>query len=80
MMVITDKDEKVVYTIQLFESCFYKSNNNTMCQRDSGVCVQESVACERSSDFLLLRVGLYVNRFCPGPWFNLVEWVYFLIK
>jgi hypothetical protein len=27
-----------------------------------------------------LRVGLYVNRFCPGPWFNLVEWVYFLIK
>jgi hypothetical protein len=19
------------------------------------------------------RVGLYVNRFCPGPWFNLVE-------
>jgi hypothetical protein len=25
-------------------------------------------------------VGLYVNRFCPGPWFNLVKWVYFLIK
>jgi hypothetical protein len=21
----------------------------------------------------MLRVGLYVNRFCPCPWFNLVK-------
>jgi hypothetical protein len=41
MVIIIDKDEKVVYTMQLFESCFYKSNNNTMCQRLWWVCARE---------------------------------------